>query len=231
MIFCPKKKINTEKLVIKFGNESIDRVQSSKFLGVIIDDQLSWKQHTNHIKNKISKSIGIISKARKHLNKDALKTLYYAFVYPLILYCSIIWGNCYLLDLKPILKIQKIAVRYLAGIKRRESTSMYFEKFKILKVTDLFVYNCYIFMFKYHHKKLPNVLDSFFTKNEDVCTRETRQSKMLRVPLYKTVIGSKSIKKVGVNLWNSYIKDNDVNISLRQFKKRIIEKLVEKYLV
>ena len=40
----------------------------TKFLGVIIDDKLSFSRHISYIKNKISKGMGIIIKARKYLN-------------------------------------------------------------------------------------------------------------------------------------------------------------------
>ena len=60
---------------------------STKFLGIIVDDQLKWKQHIDYIKNKISKSIGIIYKARNYVNTHTLRNLYYTFVYPYLIYC------------------------------------------------------------------------------------------------------------------------------------------------
>ena len=52
-------KCKTEKLIIR--NNEIAAVKRTKFLGVIIDDKLKWKEHLQYIKNKISKSIGIIT--------------------------------------------------------------------------------------------------------------------------------------------------------------------------
>ena len=42
---------------------------NTKFLGVIIDSKLNWSDHIRYIKNKISKSIGILTKIRRLLNK------------------------------------------------------------------------------------------------------------------------------------------------------------------
>ena len=79
MIFTPPRNKSNFNLDIKIDNCSIDRVMHTKFLGVIVDSQLSWKQHVNYIKGKIHKSIGIINRAKHFLNKDSLITLYYVF--------------------------------------------------------------------------------------------------------------------------------------------------------
>ena len=74
-------KCKTEKIIIR--NNEIAAVKSTKFLGVIIDDKLKWKEHLQYIKNKISKSIGIIYKIRPYLDKATLKNLYFTFVLPI----------------------------------------------------------------------------------------------------------------------------------------------------
>ena len=49
---------------LKADNIVIERQKVSKFLGVLIDEKLSWKQHINDVSTKISKSIGILFKFR-----------------------------------------------------------------------------------------------------------------------------------------------------------------------
>ena len=46
-------------------------------------------------KNKISKAIGIMYKARQYLNKSSLVNLYYSHVYPYLTYCIEVWGCAY----------------------------------------------------------------------------------------------------------------------------------------
>ena len=65
-----------EDLDITINNVKIDRVYVTKFLGVLIDSNLNWKEHIDGINNKISKSIAIIYKASKILNINSLYTLY-----------------------------------------------------------------------------------------------------------------------------------------------------------
>ena len=58
----------------------IQQVENTKFLGVIIDDNLNWSNHISYINSKIAKGIGIICTARKFFSKSALINLYYISV-------------------------------------------------------------------------------------------------------------------------------------------------------
>ena len=87
-----KTKQNRRKLDLHFSiNENeIDQVQEVLFLGVILDEHLSW-----NLARKISKSIGIICKSSFYLNNNSLCTLYYSLVYPYLHYCASVWGSTY----------------------------------------------------------------------------------------------------------------------------------------
>ena len=73
-------------------NTVIKQVTETKFLGVLIDQHLSWKPHIDFVSKKISKSVGIIAKARFYLSSQTLMTLYYSLVYPFLTYCNVAWG-------------------------------------------------------------------------------------------------------------------------------------------
>ena len=88
-------------------NPIIIETSSLKFLEVIIDNNLTWYEHIVYIKNKISKSIGINYKARKHINNQTLKNLYYAFIFLYLIYCNEIWGNTSQTHIDPLIKLQK----------------------------------------------------------------------------------------------------------------------------
>ena len=86
---------------------SLNRVNFTNFLGVIIDDKLSFSRHILYIKNKISKGMGIIIKARKYLNRKSLLDLYRAFVYLYLTYCFEIWGYMSNIQLDALVNIRK----------------------------------------------------------------------------------------------------------------------------
>ena len=85
----------------------MNSVNFTQNLGVIIDDKLSFYRHISYIKNKISKGMGIIIKARKYLNGKFLLDLYHAFVYPYLTYCIEVWGKMSNIHLDALVKIFK----------------------------------------------------------------------------------------------------------------------------
>ena len=80
MVFGKKKNYTIDDINVKINTQSLDVVSKSKFLGVIIDNKLTWKDHTLYISKKISRSIAILSLAKKYLNKLTMIQLYYSFV-------------------------------------------------------------------------------------------------------------------------------------------------------
>ena len=62
MIFKPRNRIIDENLInINIYNNEINRVTNFKFLGIKIDNKLTWKDHVNEMSQKISSVIGIMN--------------------------------------------------------------------------------------------------------------------------------------------------------------------------
>ena len=103
-----------------------------RFLGVILDEKLSWKPHISYITNKISKSIGIIRKSSFYLSKSSLRSLYYAMVYPYLHYCNIVWASTYKTNLQRIVRLHKRVIRILNRAKYDAPSKPIFKELKIL---------------------------------------------------------------------------------------------------
>ena len=80
------KRTSQPNHVIKIEGHKIDEVQNTKYLGIYLDNKINWKRHIDYIAGKVSRAIGMITKARKFLTYESLKTLYYSFVYPFFIY-------------------------------------------------------------------------------------------------------------------------------------------------
>ena len=72
----------------------IRRVKLSKYLGLYIDDDLTWEVHIDHICSKMARNIRIIMRIRNLIHKESFLTLYRALVEPYLPYCNIVWGQC-----------------------------------------------------------------------------------------------------------------------------------------
>ena len=68
-------------------------VKSAKFLGVILDDKLTWKEHVEKLKVKLKRSFGMLCRGKNLLNPHGLKMLYYAQFYSHLSYCIVLWGS------------------------------------------------------------------------------------------------------------------------------------------
>ena len=108
MVFS-KKKINYN-FIIKIDDKVINRVNKTKFLGVFIDENLTWKEHVKYITTKLSKSIAIMYRTSVMLNNDSLRLLYCTLFLPYLSYCVEIWGNTYKTTLEPLVKCKKSCV-------------------------------------------------------------------------------------------------------------------------
>ena len=104
MIFFSSRKYVPVVSNLVINNSPITRIYTAKCLGVFIDDSLTWKNHIQHIRLKISRGLGVLCKARKVLNSATLLTLYYTFIYPYISYCIEIWGSAAIIHIASVEK-------------------------------------------------------------------------------------------------------------------------------
>ena len=67
-------------VTLSLNGVNLNQEFSIKYLGIIIDSNLSWKSQVSYIAKKIKRNIGILSKLRYYVNLDILVKLYYALI-------------------------------------------------------------------------------------------------------------------------------------------------------
>jgi len=80
-------------ICVKIDNCKLQHVYSCKYLGVIIDEQLNWCEHIDHVYSKLIKFTGLFYKIRDLMSRKILKMLYFAFIDSYLLYGVEIYGN------------------------------------------------------------------------------------------------------------------------------------------
>ena len=83
----PNKKQHRLTLNITLNGTNTEEVSHTKFLGVIIDENLTWREQIKTIETKVSKSIAVLYKTKDVLDIQALRTLYQSLVEPYVSYC------------------------------------------------------------------------------------------------------------------------------------------------
>ena len=61
--------------------KTLKKLNFIEFLGIIVDNKLKWHDHIIYIKNKVTRAIGIIYKARKYANKQTVNQMYCTFCF------------------------------------------------------------------------------------------------------------------------------------------------------
>ena len=158
-------KLPNSSIKIKFDEANIIEVQCIKYLGVILDNKLSWIQHISYVKSKISKDIGIMYKARNYINKKALLGLYHSYIYPYLIYCIESWGNASNCHIDPLYMLQKRILRILTFSNYDVPSELLFRYTNILPLYKLVHYRIGIMMYKYANGLLPSVINSIYVKH------------------------------------------------------------------
>ena len=211
--------ITTEDVLIK--GVKIDYVRKTKFLGVMVDDMLSWGDHIQYIRGKICKGLSIICKTRKFVNKQTLITLYYCFIYPYLTYSIEVWGLTFKTYLTKLMTLQKKIVRIVGLADRNAHTDPLFQEYKIMQLMKIHAYKVALAMYqvKLHHA--PLVFVELFQENEQVHPHNTRQSDHFHVPAVNTDYMKRCIRYKGVIIWNYVSKHVTYDCSFISFKKAL----------
>ena len=126
----------------------LTQTTSCKFLGITIDESLSWNKHILNINSKLSRAIFVIKQVKFYLPKESLHTLYYSLLHPHITYGIIAWGNakatCSLLRKTQIL--QKLSLRTIRNKKFNSPSDPLFKQSGILKISHLYQIDVMPFM-------------------------------------------------------------------------------------
>ena len=141
---------------VHMNNVKINYVSSTRFLGVLIDDQLKFDVHINEITRKISKNIGILYKLRQYVPNSTLLSVYRSIIECYLNYCNLLFGNAMHTHIAPLVIAQKKAIRIVANQPPFAHTEPIFSHLKLLKLSDLYLYNLGIYMKKNIEYFAPN---------------------------------------------------------------------------
>jgi len=231
MIFTNNRVLNNRKNNIVIDSTLIDTVVKTKFLGVIIDNKLCWKDHVIHLCNKIAKGIGIIKKVRDVLNKDTLLNLYYTFIYPYLTYCNIIWGKAANIHLSRLFLLQKRILRIVCNTHFLAHSAPLFKQCKVLTIHNINYYCTGVFMFKYFKGLLPDLFAKMFVKQRDLHVHNTRNNQFYTLPICKTERKKNSISYFGAYFWNENILKKQIAVekihTIFTFKKILRNQLYD----
>ena len=205
LFHSPRKQL-PDLINLKFGKKSIKRVKYVKFLGVLVDEHLSWKFHINELCKKLSRTTGIFYKVRHYVPLQTLICLYNSLFSSFLNYGIIVWGLTHDSYLNQLFLLQKKILRCIKFQPLTAPSAPLFHSLKIIKLQDMLHLNVSTFAYKAIHKLSPVCFHNYFTPNSSIHRIGTRQSargdpflSLKRTTLY----GLQTVQYFGSKLWNT----------------------------
>ena len=223
---CARTRQYGSENILKIADYKLKKVDKVKFLGVIIDDKLNWEPHIEHLAEKLNSSIIMIKRISKFIPKSEYMKIYDALFKSHLSYCISSWGGIPDYKLKSVFAIQKRCIRLLFGNEYSydhagyyetcarartyaehmspkkyclEHTKPVFNEYKILNLSNLYVQQTFVELFKTLKIHTPISMFNLFS----LSIRDTNF--LLQLPkVYLNISKNNFVSKSSV-LWNSLI--------------------------
>ena len=169
----------------------LERVQNFNFLGLVLNENMSWKPHIDLLANKLAKCAGVLNKLKRFLPIHILRTLYFSMVQSRLVYCILTWGfDCYRLE-----KLQKRFARIIFSSKYNAHSEPLFKVLDILKIEHLFSQSCLKFVYKFKKSQLPKYFLSLqCVPRSSIHDHDTRNASQIDTVYTRTHMAAKCIR-------------------------------------
>ena len=212
---------------LAFGGGEIEETDRYKFLGVFLDNKLNFQFHINHIKSKISKSIGILYKLNSFIPKKILQTLYESLIKPFITYGIEAWYSAPDYIINRIRVLQKKSIRAICNLPYNSHTNIHFKSLKILPLDDIFKENISVFIYQTLKTGQNTNISGSFINHSDIHAYQTRYRDNLVLPRSRKSRTQKGFLYRGIKVWNSLSNDTKDSKTVRLLRLNLRKSFID----
>uniref|UniRef100_A0A1B6G9T4 Reverse transcriptase domain-containing protein n=1 Tax=Cuerna arida TaxID=1464854 RepID=A0A1B6G9T4_9HEMI len=130
---------NNRKLEEEWTSLEIPTASSTKFLGVVIDQNLNWQYHIDHLSKKLASAQYVIRRIRTLTNEETSLVAYHALFHSHLRYGIAAWGSTTSKNMDKILIMQKKIIRTMLRLSPMEHCKPHFTKLNILTVISQYI--------------------------------------------------------------------------------------------
>ena len=106
IVFRPPRHCSDVRIILKLHHPTIFESFKIRYLGLILDNKLSWKPHIAELSKKLGRGVGMLYKIRPFCSDSVMRTLYYSLFNSHLCYGLVVWGNANKTDLNKITSLQ-----------------------------------------------------------------------------------------------------------------------------
>lgn len=216
----PRTKVNLQ-FNLSINNYVLSRANTVKYLGVLLDDDLSWSSHISHLSLQLARYSGLFYKIRPFATKETLCMLYYSIVYSRVQYGISAWGTATKNKLNQIkVKLNNI-LRIIERKDRWTPINVLYKHLNFLVLDDIYKLELAKIMYLLQLNNLPPILSSSFKKINTIHYHNTRQveNSVFFLPRVNKEIAQNLLAFRGTKLWTSINHETKI-LHWSSFKKR-----------
>lgn len=206
---------------MEIDQNNIEMVSTIKYLGVIIDKKLRFKDNLDYALKKMAKKAGFISRIKKKLDTKTKLLLYKSLAAPHLDYCaSILFLNSDT-DIKKLQKQQNKILRSILCENRYASVENMLNNLSLLDVKQRICYNVLVLFYKIEKGLVPKYLQSNLRSVSESQPYPLRSNESYRLPNYVNARSQNSLMYKGLNMFNQLKMSVNVNENLDKVKENI----------
>ena len=157
-----------QTLQVKINGTKLEVVSKIKYLGVLLDNSLAWKDQVRAVSLKVSRGLGILKHAKKFLPFSALTSLYTNIVEPHFRYCCSVWGCAGTTKINRLQKFQNRAARIVTNSSFDTPSNQLTDNLGWKTINELIDIESKTMVFKSLNELAPPYLRSLFRKIREV---------------------------------------------------------------
>ena len=204
-------------LKTQLHGSDIERVRTFCYLGVTLDEHLSWKEHVSKVFTKVNKRLGLLGRIRSCLTLKAAKYVYNCLVLPVLCYTDTAWGE---LSVECKSRLQRLQNRAARIIVRRDSSSEALKTLGWPNLETIRKRNNSILVYKCLNNLVPQYLSDYFSRNHSY---KTRRHEDIHPSRPKLSLGKRTFRYSGAILFNSLPETYKRAASLEAFKRLMMK--------
>lgn len=199
-----------ESYLLSIKGKSLAQVNSTKFLGIHIDNSLNWQVHINVLCKKLSSVCFALYRLKPITNQSVLLSYYYAQFYSRLTYGIIFWGSSHYSE--RVFIFQKRALRNIVGVNRLTSCRNIFKQLQILPLACIYILEIVTYVKSNIHE---------FLRNSHNHTYDTRHQNNLIIPSHTLSLYERSPKYMGVKLYNKLPEHLRELNNVKHFRRKV----------
>lgn len=219
IVFSAKNKKIESYQPLTINMEPLTEVTTEKYLGLILDNRLTWKPHLEKLQSKLSSIMGTLRGTSRCFPKSVRYIIYNSMVKPHLDYLIEVWGSAAKTHLKSLQITQNKIIKQLFHYNYLTPTDKVYKETKLMTILQTYTYNTCMLVHKILNKDIHSKIS--FTKKGQILKRKTRQSNNIYLRPPRTSYGKKNILYEGAQMYNKLPSDIRQIQSYALFKKTL----------